>query len=111
MYRRGAVLVAVFLLTGAGPPENAASGALSALAFIVIKDLLVQQLPNAPRRYVLCPVVDLCNHSGNAVSDLAYGARPPPYFIYACSPALPLILLVLTRATMPTTCTEYFQDS
>jgi hypothetical protein len=38
-----AVLVAVFLLTGAGPPENAASGALSALFFIVIKDLLVQQ--------------------------------------------------------------------
>ena len=30
------------------------------------------QLPNAPRRYVLCPVVDLCNHSGDAVSDLAY---------------------------------------
>ena len=30
------------------------------------------QLPNAPRRYVLCPVVDLCNHSSGAVSDLAY---------------------------------------
>jgi hypothetical protein len=41
--RSCAVLVAVFLLTGAGPPENAASGALSALFFIVIKDLLVQQ--------------------------------------------------------------------
>ncbi len=62
----------MFLATGAGPVENALSGAFSALAFIVIKDLLVQQLPNAPRRYVLCPVVDFCNHAGDAVSDLAY---------------------------------------
>jgi hypothetical protein len=62
----------VFLATGAGPIENALSGAFSAAAFIIIKDLLIQQLPNAPRRYVLCPLIDLCNHSGNAVSDLAY---------------------------------------
>jgi hypothetical protein len=65
-------LVAIFLATGAGPVENALSGALAALAFIFIKDLLIQGLPNAPKRYVLCPLVDLCNHASGAVSDLAY---------------------------------------
>ena len=65
--------MALFIATGAGPVENAASGALSAAAFIIIKDLLIQQLPNAPRRYVLCPVVDLCNHASGAISDLEYG--------------------------------------
>jgi len=65
-------LTAVFVVTGAGPAENALSGALSALCFVVLKDLVTQALPSAPRRYVLCPVVDLCNHRSEAVSELAY---------------------------------------
>ena len=27
---------------------------------------------NAPRRFVMCPLVDLVNHSGGVASDLAY---------------------------------------
>lgn len=77
-----AALTAVYTVTGAGPLDKALSGALSVVAFLVLKDFFTRQLPNAPKRYVMCPVVDLCNHSGGVASDLAYeyflNRRAPP---------------------------------
>jgi hypothetical protein len=67
-----AVLTAVYLLTGAGPLENALSGALAGLGFIFLKDLAIQALPNAPRRYIMVPLLDMCNHQPGVVSDLTY---------------------------------------
>lgn len=67
-----AALALVYTVTGAGPVENAASAALSCAAFLVLKDLAVQRLENAPRRYTLVPLVDLANHASGTVSDLAY---------------------------------------
>lgn len=66
------MLTAVFCLTGAGPLDKGLSGALSVVVFLVLKDFLIRQLPNAPKRYVMCPVVDFCNHSSGVASDLAY---------------------------------------
>lgn len=62
----------MFAVSGAGPLDKALSGALSVVAFLVLKDFFIRQLPNAPKRYVMCPVVDFCNHSSTVASDLAY---------------------------------------
>ena len=67
-----AVLTAVYLLTGAGPVDNALSGALAGLGFVFLKDLAIQALPNAPRRYIMVPLLDMCNHQPGVVSDLTY---------------------------------------
>lgn len=66
------VLTAVYCVTGAGTVDKALSGALSVIVFLILKDFFIRQLPNAPKRYVMCPVVDFCNHSSGVASDLAY---------------------------------------
>jgi histone-lysine N-methyltransferase SETD3 len=65
-------LTAAYVLTGAGPLENGLSGLLAGGAFILLKDAATQALPNAPRRYIMAPVLDLCNHRPGVVSDLTY---------------------------------------
>ena len=66
------ILTAVYLLTAAGPVDNALSGALAGLGFVFLKDLAIQALPNAPRRYIMVPLLDMCNHQPGVVSDLTY---------------------------------------
>lgn len=66
-----AALVGVYLLSGAGPASNALNGTASVLCFLVLKDLYTQKNPNS-LRYAMCPVIDLCNHTSRAESDVSY---------------------------------------
>jgi len=65
-------LALLYLLSGAGAPEQALNGLLAVLVSLVISDFLLPRF-SAAKRYVLCPWIDLLNHhSSRAGSQLAY---------------------------------------
>ena len=69
---------------GIGPADAAANGVLAVLAFLLANDLLFARL-SREKRYVVCPVVDLCNHhSSQAGVEAAY-----EYFADAFAVILP----------------------
>lgn len=69
---------------GIGPADAAANGVLAVLAFLLANDLLFARL-SREKRYVVCPVVDLCNHhSSQAGVEAAY-----EYFADAFAVVLP----------------------
>ncbi len=60
-----------YVALGFGPPSQALNGAMSVFLFILFRDLLVKRNPNSVR-YVLCPVLDMFNHSSGIESEVSY---------------------------------------
>ena len=67
------LLATVWVVGGLGPADAAANGVLAVLAFILANDLIFGPRFSRARRYVVCPVVDFCNHhSSQAGVEVSY---------------------------------------
>lgn len=64
-------LAVVYVVGGFGEAYQAFNGCLGVFLFILFRDLQVQRNPRSIR-YVLCPVLDMFNHSSEIESDASY---------------------------------------
>ena len=65
------VMAVLYVVGGFGEAYQAFNGCLGVFFFILFRDLLVQRNPRSIR-YVLCPVLDMFNHSNDVKSEASY---------------------------------------
>jgi len=61
------VLIIAYLGLNLGTIEQAANGAALVICFTILKDFVLPKFQRK-RCYVICPIIDMCNHVGNGES-------------------------------------------